>query len=89
MRDPLVEGKFFKDIAKATSAQSVQGFLCDEHRLIVAYVKIPSDPAEWQRVEVRMQIEYALRRQPFTGMKFLIFRYFSVRSPPFRCQTEL
>src|SRR6266496_46789 len=43
MRDPLLEGKFFKDAAKGTSAQSVQCLLCGEHRLIVVCVKIPSN----------------------------------------------
>src|SRR4051794_36864593 len=43
MRDPLLEGKFFKNVAKGTSAQSLQCLLCGEHRLIVVCVKIPSN----------------------------------------------
>jgi hypothetical protein len=43
MRNPLLEGKVFKGVAKGTSAQSVQRFLCGEHRLIVVCVKIPSN----------------------------------------------
>ena len=43
MRDTLLEGKFFKGVAKGTSAQSIQRLLCGEHRLIVVCIEIPSN----------------------------------------------
>src|SRR6476620_11144595 len=43
MRDTLLEGKFFKGVAKGTSAQSIERLLCGEHRLIVVCIEIPSN----------------------------------------------
>src|SRR5262245_32634000 len=53
MRDPLLQGKFFKNVAKGTSAQSVQRLLCGEHRLIVVCVKIPSNDEPIYRRDFR------------------------------------
>jgi hypothetical protein len=60
MRDPLLEGKFFKDVAKPISAQSVQRLLCGEHRLIVVCIEIPSNNEPIYRRDFRSD-EVAIR----------------------------
>ena len=67
MRDPLLEGKLFKDAAKATSAQSVQRLLCGEHRLIVVCVKIPSNDEPIYRRDFRSDEVADMRHQLIYG----------------------
>src|SRR6476646_6155706 len=63
MRDPLLEGKVFKNVAKGTSAQSVQCLLCGEHRLIVVRVKISSNDEPIYRRDFCSDVVADMRHQ--------------------------
>src|SRR6476660_4578517 len=67
MRDPLLEGKVFKDVAKGTSAQSVQRLICGEHRLVVGCVKIPSNNEPIYRRDFRSDEVADMRHQLIYG----------------------
>ena len=67
MRDPLFEGNCVKHAAKRTSAQSVQCFLCGEHRLISVCVKIPSTNEPIYRRHFRWDEVADMRHQLIYG----------------------
>src|SRR4029077_15595361 len=67
MRNPLLDGKFFKNAAKCRSVQSVQRLLCGEHRLIVVCVKIPSNDEPVYRRDFRSDVVADMRHQLIYG----------------------
>jgi hypothetical protein len=89
MRDTLLEGKFFKGVAKGTSAQSVQCLLCGEHRLIMVCIEIPSNNEPIYRRDFRSNEVADMRHQLIYGVfpRFRIFFAVSATGSP--CVTRL